>query len=135
MEEIARRLAASGARSFFVARLKEGVALRRLLPGARIFAFDGLKRDSAPSFAAHRIVPVLNTPEEIAEWSAHTRRSGTTLEAALQIETGMNRAGLDPAQTSELAANATAALKGLDLLLIMSHLACADEPDHSLNRK
>jgi alanine racemase len=135
MDEIARQLAASGAKSFFVARLKEGIALRRLLPGARIFAFDGLKRDSAPAFAAHRIVPVLNTPAEIAEWSAHAQQSGASLDAAIQIETGMNRAGLDPDETAELAANAKPALKSLHLVLVMSHLACADEPDHPLNRK
>jgi alanine racemase len=47
----------------------------------------------------------------------------------------MNRAGLSPAESSDLAANAKTALAGLELVLIMSHLACADEPDHPLNRK
>jgi alanine racemase len=135
MADVAARLAASGARSFFVARLKEAAALRRLLSDARIFVFDGLKQASAPAFAAHGAVPVLNTPEEIQEWSRHARASGATLDAAIQLETGMNRAGLDQRETMELAANAKQALAGLSLVLIMSHLACADEPDNPLNRK
>jgi alanine racemase len=129
MAEIAKTLAAIGADTFFVARLGEAIALRALHPGARIFAFDGLAPGTATAFIAHAITPVLNTPEEIAEWQGAARERRTRLDAAIQIDTGMNRSGLSREDVHELAANHRSSLAGLDLKLIMSHLACAEETE------
>jgi alanine racemase len=49
---------------------------------------------------------------------------------ALQLDSGMNRLGLEPA---ELAASAHL-LPRLAPVLAISHLACADTPDHPMNR-
>jgi alanine racemase len=135
MDRIAPHLFSLGARSFFVARLKEGIALRRLLPDARIFVFDGLTGESEAAFVTYRLIPVLNTANELKHWSSYAERRGIKLDTAIQIETGMNRAGLSPAETVEFGAGARQRLAGVELVLIMSHLACADEPDHALNRK
>lgn len=135
MPEIAKKLASCGADTFFVARLGEGIALRAVLPRARIFAFDGLIAGEAPQYVAHRLTPVLNTREEIAEWAAHARGNRIVLDAALQLDTGMNRSGLSREDVAFLGANARTALSGLRLALIMSHLACADDPEHPLNRQ
>lgn len=135
MERIAPRLNAEGADTFFVARLAEGMALRALLPRARIFVFDGLLPGTAPALIAHRLTPVLNAPEEIADWSAHARANRTVLDAAIQIDTGMNRSGLSRTELADLAAHARQALADINLALIVSHLACAEEVDQATNRK
>ncbi|MEE8438772.1 MAG: alanine racemase [Micropepsaceae bacterium] len=135
MAPIAQKLAVMGAESFFVARMEEGIALRPIVPNTRIFVFHGLTPGTASSYVAHGLIPVLNTAEEIAEYSAHARGSRNILDAAIQIDTGMNRSGLSSEDVSALAANPASALEGLNLVLIMSHLACADEPAHALNRK
>ncbi len=135
MTTVAQRLNASGADTFFVARLEEGTALRRALPRARIFMLDGVASGAEPVLTAHRLTPVLNSGDEIALWSAYAREQRTVLDAAIQIDTGMNRSGLSRAETNALAAKARASLSGLNLALIMSHLACADEPAHALNRE
>src|SRR5215218_4256835 len=57
--QVARRLWAEGARSFYVARLSEGEALRAVLPEAVVYVFDGYV-DGARLEAA-RLVPVLNS--------------------------------------------------------------------------
>ena len=72
MAPIAQKLAGLGADIFFVARLEEGITLRPIVPNARIFVFDGLMPGAASSYAAHRLIPVLNTPEELAEYAAQT---------------------------------------------------------------
>jgi alanine racemase len=86
MNRIAPHLAAQGARSFFVARLKEGVALRKLLPEARIFVFDGLTPGSESAYVTYRLIPVLNTAEEVKYFSGYAERRGIKLDTAIQIE-------------------------------------------------
>ena len=117
---IAAHLASQGARTFFVARRDEGVRLRLDLgAGPVIYVLDGL--DDPLVFAGHDLRPVLNTPLQVSLWT-----QAPDLKAALHIDTGMNRLGVRPD-----------ALAGLPrtpaFSLVMSHLACADEPAHALN--
>ena len=122
----ARRLMAEGARTFFVARLAEGVALRATLGAAldgrpTIYVLDGCVGDSAPVLKGSDLRPVLNHPEQIARWTA----SGGG-PCGLQIDTGMNRLGVRPEDVPEPFAG---------LALVLSHLACADEPANPMNRR
>ena len=80
---IAPALAAAGCDTFFVARLQEGMALRQLLPNARIFVFDGAVAEAVPALIAHNLIPVLNSLEQIAAWSAAAKTS--RLDAATHI--------------------------------------------------
>lgn len=115
----AQRLWAEGARRFHVARLSEGVSLRAALgPEATIFVLDGATPGSVPTLLAHRLIPVLNSLEQIDLWAG----SGP---AALHVDTGMNRLGLRPEEVQPLAGQTFEAL--------ISHLACADETAHPLN--
>ena len=118
---VAGRLAAIGCRSFFVATLEEGVRLRRLLPDARVFVLQGVGSAVAACREA-RLVPVLNTLAEASEWAEHGGGAG----AALQLDTGMTRAGLDARDLGELLA-APALLNSLKLELVLTQLACADD--------
>lgn len=131
---VARALAQAGAEIFFVARLEEGIALRVMAPKARIFVLDGVAGQTAPALVAHRLIPVLNSMDELGEWSARAKRDRQRHEAALQIDTGMNRSGIPYWDVPRIAAEARAGLADVDLIVTMSHLACADEPDHQMNR-
>jgi alanine racemase len=76
---------------------------------------------------------VLNSLDEIAEWSARARTDRQELDAALHVDTGMNRSGLSHTELSQLAGRLRESLAGINLALIMSHLACADEPGREMN--
>ena len=128
---VARRLAAEGCRVFFVAHAGEGVALRELLPEAEIFVLNGLLPGTAGLFARHRLAPCLNDTGQVRAWLEHCAEAGP-MPAALHVDTGMTRLGLDP---EDLEALDPASVNSLPGLLLMSHLACADEPDHPLNRR
>jgi alanine racemase len=130
----ARTLVKTGCDTFFVARLEEGVALRPLAPKARIFVLDGAQPDMVPALITHNLTPVLNSIAEIASWSAVARETRTKLDAAVHIDTGMNRLGLPPAELSMLAAEQARRLEGLRIVLWVSHLACSDVPDDRMNR-
>ncbi len=127
---VATRLFAAGCRKFFVARLDEGAALRRLLHEAEIFLLDGVGRGEEEVLFAHRLIPVLNHPGELELWARYARALGQRLAAALHIDTGMTRLGF-PSDTARTLAPERP--EPLTLCLVMSHLACADEPEHPLN--
>jgi alanine racemase len=127
---VSRRLWAEGARSFFVARLAEGEALRAALGPERpaaIYILDGLLPGTAERLAAAKLTPVLSTIPQIQAAVARAAASGG-LQVALQVDTGMNRQGLTPDEARALA-EAPRALDGLDVTLLMSHLGSAAEPD------
>lgn len=135
MGPVAKALSAAGADTFFVARLEEAITLRAGLPRARIFVLDGIATDTGPALFAYRLIPVLNTMQDLEQWSALANREKRILEAALQIDTGMNRCGFSLAELPLLRDRLAESRCRIHPVLIMSHLACADEPEHGLNRR
>lgn len=116
----ARRLMREGARAFFVARVAGGQRLRRELgPGPVIWVLDGCPRGTAGALKASDLRPVLNHGDQLAEW-----RAAGGGACALHVDTGMNRLGFRPEDAPE-------PFPGLEL--VMSHLACSDEPSHPMN--
>jgi alanine racemase len=129
---VAMALAGAGCRRFFVATLDEAVSLRATLPKAvEIAVFNGPVRGSAAVFAANGLVPVLNDPGQVAEWEQEAAKHGP-LPAMLQVDTGMARLGLTLRELEGLADRLCrpGAIRWHGLI---SHLACADEPEHPLN--
>jgi alanine racemase len=134
---VGRRLWAEGARSFFVARLTEGEALRAALGPDRpatLYVLDGLTEGAADRFAAADLTPALCSLPQIASATAYAASQGHSLPVALHIDTGMSRQGLtlDEARAVTLA---TDRLRGLDVRLVMSHLGSAAEPENSRNTR
>ncbi len=127
---VAARLLAAGCEDFFVARLAEGLALRRCLPQARIFVLEGPERGEVGDIVAAALVPALNTPGEVELWSEAGRRIDRPLPAALHLDTGMCRLGLSRVQAAGLDADR---LRAIDVVLVMSHLACAEETANPMN--
>jgi alanine racemase len=126
--EVSQALAAAGCRTFFVATLDEGIALRDALgPRPEIAVFNGPPTGTAGDFAAHALVPVLNHPGQIAEWAEATAHH----RAILHVDTGMARLGLSEREFAELTCSAP---RGR-WRAVMSHLACADQPDDPLNER
>jgi alanine racemase len=132
---VARALYSQGCRHFFVAHLDEGMTLRpHLTPDAAIFVLHGPLPGTEPEFTAHGLVPVLNSAPQVAGWSAHAAVLGRTLPALVQVDTGMSRMGLSPAEVALWLADPHF-LDGIEVLYLMSHLACAEVPQHPMNRQ
>lgn len=126
---VAHTLWRTGCREFFVASVGEGAALRALLPGAVIYVLNGYLPAELPTLQATHLVPVLNDLAQVAAFEADFPAAAP---AALQIDSGMTRLGLD---TSDLPALGPRWRRPGAVALLLSHLACADEPDHPLNRQ
>jgi len=130
--QISRRLHAEGTRSFFVARIAEGEALRAEL-GAReaeILVLDGLLPGTAERLAAARLTPVISTLAQAHAALALAANGG--YRAALQVDTGMNRQGLT-LQAARALVTAPGGLCGLEVPLLVSHLGSATEPHEDRN--
>src|SRR5690606_29397807 len=136
---------------FFVAQYAEGLKVRAALfavAGAfphspvsdapvvvdapTIYVLEGPCGVDTDEFAQSGLVPVLNSPADIAQWRAASAKLHRKLPAVLHIDTGMNRLGLNGTEVAALAADA-AIWAALDIRYAMSHLACADEPAHAMN--
>lgn len=145
MAQVAPALAAAGCRVFFVATLDEGIALRRLLQAAAeevpvlhsppaIFVLNGAPRGCESELLQYGLMPVLNDLDDIFAWGTLAAVLEATLPACVHVDTGMSRLGLSPAEVAILSGEPQR-LDGTGVVLVMSHLACADEPSHALNRR
>ncbi|MGD9867986.1 MAG: alanine racemase [Hyphomicrobiales bacterium] len=131
--QAAARLFREGCDTFFVATLGEAAVVRAAVPGPVIYVLDGLFPGSADTFAGARLRPVLSSLDQIAEWNGFCAANGP-LPAAVHIDTGMNRLGLRPDEVDMLAGDASR-LASFELALVMSHLACADEPGNPMSER
>jgi len=133
LERVGPALLKAGATEFFVAHLDEAIALRRVLPpSVTITAMHGALDGAEADCVHHDVRPVLNSRPQLANWRAEARRQGRTLPAVLQVDSGMSRFGMDTRDVAALADD-PAAFDGIDVELVMSHLACADDPADPAN--
>ncbi|TDK43005.1 alanine racemase [Antarcticimicrobium luteum] len=125
---VARTLARAGARRFFTAVAEEGAAVRAALgPGPMIGVFSGHMAGDSELIRDHALTPMLNSVDQVL-------RHFETLPQhpfGIQLDSGMNRLGMEPAEWAALREPVLQQRPAL----IMSHLACADDPDHFMNEK
>jgi alanine racemase len=129
--EVFPALEKEGCRTAFVATIAEAQALRANSKAA-IYVLDGLLPGTAPVFEEAALRPVLSSLDEVSEWGAYCKARGKALRAAIHVDTGMSRLGL-PGEQVRLIAQTPEFLSRFDLRLVMSHLACADDPNHPKN--
>lgn len=135
-ERVAPVLIKAGARSIFVAQLDEALKLRPVLdachPAISLYVLNGLMPGAEATYADNTILPVLNSLGEIEAWSRFARTREKALPAAIHVDSGMARLGLPPDEV-ECLRRAPERLEGVVPTCILSHLACAEEPDNPKN--
>ncbi|WP_170402723.1 alanine racemase [Ruegeria arenilitoris] len=125
---VANTLAEEGVRKFFVAVAEEGAAVRQAIgPGPLICVFSGHMEGDADLLRDQDLVPLINSPEQ---FQRHLQALPVH-PFGIQLDSGMNRLGLEPSDWAALRSRAEA----LNPVVVMSHLACSDEPDHPMNRQ
>lgn len=132
---VARAAVGAGAAELGVATIDEALALRADGVTAPVLAW--LHRpgtDFAPALAADVGVGISSVSQLDALLDAVTR-TGRTAAVTVKVDTGMNRNGARAAEFPQLldALRRAAADDAVRLRGLMSHLACADEPDHPSN--
>lgn len=124
-------LARAGVRSFFVAQPREGATLREAVGRAPLiyvlagYPPAGSEAAPPPLYATHDLRPVLNSAAQARAWLA----GHPGAPCAVHVDSGMNRLGMPPAEFAGLGPLPEA------VRLVISHYACADEPEHPLNAR
>ena len=120
IEKIVPAVERYGITSFFTATLSEAIKVRKCSPFSEIFTLNGFDFLRANLYQEFNITPVINSLLEAKKYIEIFHQSHKT---ALQINTGMNRLGLNKKVLFEN----LDIIKSLPLTLILSHLACADD--------
>jgi alanine racemase len=120
--EAMEALHAAGCRDFFVSNWAEASELRDIAAHVSLVVLHGIGEGDREAVLASDARPTLNSIEQVSRW----KQVGRGRACDVMIDTGMNRLGL---RRDEIAA-----LDGLSIDTLHSHLACADE-DHDLNAK
>lgn len=128
----AKALFAAGARFFFVATPDEGLAVRAAVPEAHIFVLDGLYPGAANLYVRQNLMPVISSMAMLEEWLAKCLERNEAYPSAFHFDTGMNRLGFRLNEASAVRQRIEAL--GYAPQMVMSHLACADVPNHEKNR-
>ncbi|MCU1399955.1 MAG: alr [Acidimicrobiales bacterium] len=124
---VARAALDAGAVGLCVALTQEGVALRDAGVSAPILVLSEQPAEDAAAIVAHALIPTVYTPAGITALDGAARGGAARVGVHLKVDTGMHRAGAQPAE-AVAAADAIAGSAGLHLAGVFTHLAVADEP-------
>ncbi|MEO1169010.1 MAG: alanine racemase [Pseudomonadota bacterium] len=122
MRDVTERLSTVGCRDFYVATWAEAAEIADLCESASLSVFHGVRREDMAAALESPARPCLNSAEQVARW-----REAAGGVCDVMVDTGMNRLGVSVAQVKD------GLLDGLKIDTLMSHLACADEPDNPMN--
>jgi alanine racemase len=131
LEAVTAKLAQAGCKTFFVADIAEARRARSRAAEATIYVLDGFMPDSGDAYIEINARPVINSTTELAEWDAFVAARSWQGGAAIHVDTGMNRLGVAIDEAAALAPRIQNENHGIALL--MSHLACAENPNDPLN--
>ncbi len=114
--DVVKHLSAAGCQDFFVAHWQEAAAISDLVAPDQVCVLNGVSPEDVQAAISLGAVPVLNTPSQIQGW----KLAGGG-KCHVMLDTGINRLGIGLEQIS------STLLDGLDIDILMSHLASADE--------
>lgn len=121
----------AGCRTFFVALAEEGLRVRAVAPDARVFVLNGFFADAFSAYEQSDLIPVLGSLHELSLWKSLNANRKGQLPFALHVDTGMNRLGLTVAEALAFAAD----VQNQKPVLLMTHLATADDQAHALTQR
>lgn len=132
---VAQTLVEEGCQHLFVAHLDEAIALRKTIgKPVAIYVMHGPPVGYDAELLAHDCIPVLNSQAQITAWRQLARAQQRQLPAVIQLDTGMARMGLSQTEIDAWLQQPDW-IEGIELQMLMSHLACAEDQSHPMNRE
>ncbi|HEX4439913.1 MAG TPA: alanine racemase, partial [Thermoanaerobaculia bacterium] len=125
--EVARRLAAEGARRFAVAHTAEGVALRRAGVAGEVLLLSHAEPTELAAQRAYGLTPAIYDLAQAETLAAAAAASGGPVAVHVELDTGMGRAGVRPDEAGALA-SLLARSPSLRVAGVFANLSAADDP-------
>ena len=133
MLKVAGALTNAGCKYFYVANINEGIKLRKKYKSKKISIaiFEGYFESYQKIYAEHNLIPILNNLEQLIRFKKYAVGQ-LKPKAILNIDTGMNRLGLNQNERHILVHNREM-LDDIEIDYIMSHLANAQDNENENN--
>lgn len=133
MLKVAGALLDAGCNYFYLANINEGIKLRKKYNSNKIFIaiFEGYFEGYQKAYKEYNLIPVINSLEQLERLNNYVLEENIP-KAILNIDTGMNRLGLNQKETNFLIKNKDI-LNNIRWDYIMSHLANAEDKENPNN--
>ena len=114
-------------RHFFVATLDEAIKIRKKRKNIYIYVLNGLECNDINIFIKKDIIPIINSIEDLF-LIIKNDISNKKIKYGIHIDTGLNRLGININELKKIN------VSKLDLVILISHLASADEKKNLYNK-
>jgi alanine racemase len=121
-----------GCKKFFTANINEAISLRKILNSGEIFVLNGIFPGEEKYFLENNLTAVLSDFYQIENLNKYSCENSLNIEAALYIETGMNRFGLKIDDLNSFG-DKIQKFSNINFKYVISHLACSDEANNPSN--
>jgi alanine racemase len=128
---VARAALEAGATWLGVALVEEGRVLREAGIDAPVLLLSEPPLEAAAALVDADLTPVVYRPEMLDALDAVAAERGTPVAVHVKADTGMGRVGARPEDWDAVLRHAVAA-PHLDVTGLLTHLACADEPERTV---
>ena len=119
--------------AFAVGTMQEALELRLLMPEHDIVVLQGLiDAEDVSLCEQHNLQVVIHSEYQLQLLESASLKS--PVRCWLKVDTGMHRLGVLPDQVPGLLKRCMQSANIRDTIVVMSHLACADEPTHVENQ-
>ena len=126
--QVARTVLENGASWLGVARVDEGIQLRRTGLVCPVLVLGYASPWEAEQIVEHRLTPTVNTRQLALAVSSASLARGTITPVHVKVDTGLTRFGLLPGEAVDFV-KSVVSLPGLDFEGLYTHFASADEPE------
>jgi alanine racemase len=130
MIPIAREAEAWGVSAFGVARIQEGIELRRSGTSLPILVFEALPHDAINAAVAFALDVTVTRRESAADVAAAACCAGRTVGIHVKVDTGMGRLGFAWESAAD-EVERIAGHPGIELKGVYTHCATSEDPDQS----
>lgn len=131
--QVSRALEKEGVEMLGVATAEEGIALREAGIKKPVLVFGGCYPGQEAMFVTQQLTAVVFSLQDLKRLDAYGTDHNLRFPVHLKCDTGMGRVGFLPREIPELIEVLTSG-RGIEIAGLMSHLACADEPDSPLTQ-
>jgi alanine racemase len=132
--EVARTALAAGAERLAVARVDEGVRLRRAGIDAPILLIAGFLPNEAETIVQERLTPTVVQVDDALTLARAAGRLGDVVDVHVKVDTGLTRYGAPPAEVPSLI-QLLRSLPTVRVEGLYSHFAGADDEDRSFTEE
>ncbi|QEK38412.1 alanine racemase [Candidatus Cytomitobacter primus] len=129
IETVSALLNASDCVDFFVSDMNEAIKVRNVHRDINIYVMSGFEAEYIDTLWEHDLIPVCFNEKQIELWNKKCKEHNTKKEIVIQIETGLNRLGLDLVSFQKIAKKQDCS----NIKFVMHHLACGYEKDETVD--